>query len=439
VRKSKPFILLLGALLFHAVAQAQQISYSTYLGTAGAQESINDIKVDSAGNAYVAYDVYDDTGPGHIFMASKIGPGGGIGYTTVVGDFHSEATAKAIAVDDSGNAYVTGWAYSYPSGHPRFPTLNALQSAPAGGVDAVVVKLSPQGQVVFSTYLGGSGDDQGRAIALDSAGNIYIAGTTTSNDFPILNPYQALRIPGGASGTDLFITKLDPSGSTILYSTYLGGNDDDTVTSIAVDSSGIYLAGSTKSSSFAGRPNLPGVNWSGYAVKFNAAGNALVYTLVWSDPHQDHIVVKAALHSSGMLYIGERGQLRKLNAPGTAFLFSRSTTASLSSIALDSQGNLYATGRTTSSGGASAFVTKIPVDGGPSVYAVSLNGTIRNLGDASVAGSSAGTAIAVSPAGAVYVGGFSESFNFPTTNGSTRSRWTAASSQDAIFFVVNPD
>src|SRR5262249_34330393 len=155
--------------------------------------SINDIKVDSAGNAYVAYDIYDDAGPGHIFMVSKIGAGGGIGYTTVVGDFHSKATATAIAVDASRNAYVTLWTYSIPKVRPRCPALNGLQPAPAGGADAVVVKLNPQGQVVFSTYLGGSGDDQGRAITLDSSGNIYVAGTTTSNDFPILNPYQALK------------------------------------------------------------------------------------------------------------------------------------------------------------------------------------------------------------------------------------------------------
>src|SRR5262249_34134866 len=124
---------------------------------------------------------------------------------------------------------------------------------------------------------------------------------------------------------------------------------------------------------------------------------------------------------------------------GTAFLFSKSTTATLSSIALDSQGNLYATAQMTSSGAASVFVAKIPANGGQFVYAITLNGTTRNPGDASVAGSSQATAIAVPPAGAAYIGGFSESFNFPTTNGSTRSRWTAASSQDAIFFVVNPD
>src|SRR5262249_12369951 len=111
------------------------VSYSTYIGGPGAQESINDIKVDAAGNAYVTFDDFDDSGPSHDFVISKISPTGGSGYTTVLGDFHSEEGATAVAVDASGNAYVTGWAYSHSSDHPRFPSLNALQPQPAGGVD----------------------------------------------------------------------------------------------------------------------------------------------------------------------------------------------------------------------------------------------------------------------------------------------------------------
>src|SRR5262249_32741163 len=254
------------------------VSYSTYIGGPGAQESVHDIKVDSAGNAYVTYDDYEDTGPSYDFVVSKISPTGGRGYTTVLGHFHSGESATAITLDAAGNAYVTGWAYSYSGDHPRFPSINALQPEPAGGVDAVLVKLDPQGHVVFSTYLGGAGDDYGLGITLDSSGNIYVAGTTSSNDFPIRNPYQALHVPGGTSGSDVFVTKINPSGSAILYSTYLGGDDDDSVASIGVDAVGsIYLAGSTRSSSFAGRAIVHGasplgLSWSGYAVKMNPAG-----------------------------------------------------------------------------------------------------------------------------------------------------------------------
>jgi Beta-propeller repeat len=419
------------------------VTYSTYLGGPGAQESVNDIKVDAAGNAYVTYDDYDDTGPSHDFVVNKISPTGGSGYTTVLGHFHSEESAIAIQVDASGNAYVTGWAYSYPSDHPRFPTFNALQPGPAGGVDAVLVKLDPQGQVVFSTYLGGSGDDYGRDITLDSAGNIYVAGTTSSNDFPIRNPYQALRVPGGASDSDVFVTKINPSGSAILYSTYLGGDDDDSVASIAVDSgAGIYIAGSTRSSSFAGRSIVRGsspfgLNWSGYAVRFDPSGTSLDYSFVWSDVREDHLVKHAALDSAGNLYIAESNFVRKLNASGKAFVYMKNITAGVSSVAVDPQGNAYAVGRTSDPGSNRAYVAKIAPDGSAFAFETSLNGTIRNpLDSDDGAGSTVGTAIAVAPSGALYVGGYSESLNFPTTNGSTRSRTTPASTQDAILFII---
>src|SRR5215470_4100849 len=91
------------------------VSYSTYLGGPGAQESVHDIKVDSGGNAYVTYDDYDDTSASNDFVVSKISPTGGAGYTTMLGHFLSGESATAITVDAAGNAYVTGWAYSYSS------------------------------------------------------------------------------------------------------------------------------------------------------------------------------------------------------------------------------------------------------------------------------------------------------------------------------------
>jgi Beta-propeller repeat len=420
------------------------VSYSTYLGGPGAQESVRDIKVDLAGNAYVTYDDYDDTGPSYDFVVSKISPTGGPGYTTVLGHFHSGESATAITVDASGNAYVTGWAYSYQNDHPRFPSLNALQPEPAGGLDAVLVKLDPQGRIVFSTYLGGAGDDYGQDIALDSLGNIYITGTTSSNDFPIRNPYQALRVPGGTSGTDVFVTKINPAGSAILYSTYLGGDDDDSVASIAVDAGGsIYVSGSTRSSSFAGRSIVHGSsphgkNRSGYAVRFDRSGIVLNYSVVWSDVHEDHAVVHAALDAEGNMYIAEEGSVRKLNASGRAFVYTKDIPAGVSSVAIDSKGNAYATGRKSGPNGNAAYVAKIRSDGNAFVFETSLNGTLRNPSDTE-AGATVGTAIAVGPSGAVYIGGYSESLNFPTTNGSTRSRWSPASTQDAILFIVQPD
>src|SRR4029077_11645538 len=113
-------------------------------------------------------------------------------------------------------------------------------------------------------------------------GNIYITGVTSSDNLPVRNPYQVRRSSAGPSGMDAFVVKLNPSGSVILYSTYLGGDDDETVGSIAVDSDGdIYIVGSSKSSSIAGNSKRPGSNWNGYAVKFNPTGASLAYSLSW--------------------------------------------------------------------------------------------------------------------------------------------------------------
>jgi hypothetical protein len=436
------------------------LSYSTYLGGPGAQESVNDLKVDSAGNAYVAYDDYDDTGPSHDFVVSKISPAGGNGYTIELGTFHSEESASALAVDASGNAYVTGWAYSYPAGHPRFPTVNALQPDAAGGVDAVVVKLNPQGEVVFATYLGGSGDDYGRDITLDGSGNIYVTGTTTSNDFPTRSPYQSQHVSGGNSNTDVFVTKINAAGSVILYSTYFGGNDDDSVAAVAVDGSGsIYLAGSVKSPPSTLRTNLPPASvtcsessspplspcWSGYAVKFNPSGSDLVYAFGWSDPHKNHFVVDAALDGNGNLYIAESGSVRKLNSTGDGLVYSTEIPAGVAAITVDQNGDAYMTGSTIAANlrnpGAPGKVRvfELSPDGKNFAFSVELNGTVLDSEHAGPeAGASAGTAIVVTPSGMVYAGGYSESLDFPTTDHSTRSHLTLASSQDAILFVIQP-
>ena len=112
-------------------------------------------------------------------------PGSALVYSTYLGG--SDMTmASGIAVDSSGNAYVTGLTYS-----TNFPTMNPLQPAKGGGIDAFVTKINPTGSaLVYSTYLGGSADDEGFGIAVDSTGNAYVAGWTSSTDFPTMNPLQ---------------------------------------------------------------------------------------------------------------------------------------------------------------------------------------------------------------------------------------------------------
>src|SRR5439155_688850 len=135
---------------------------------------------------------------------------------------------NGIALDAVGNAYVTGRTDSFD-----FPTANPLQATTRDSEDAFVAKLNAAGSaLVYSTYLGGSGTDLGNGIAVDAAGNAYVTGRTTSSNFPTANPLQG-AIGGG--GLDAFVAKLDPAGSALVYSTYLGGGNSDSGNGIAVD------------------------------------------------------------------------------------------------------------------------------------------------------------------------------------------------------------
>ena len=147
-------------------------------------------------------------------------------------------------MDSSGNAYITGSTSS-----TNFPTVNPIQGSYAGLADVFVTKLNPSGSaLVYSTYLGGSGDDYGDGIAVDSSGSAYITGYTSSTNFPTANPIQGTHAGGYY---DAFVTKLNPAGSALVYSTYLGGSSDDVGWNIAVDSSGsAYITGHTDPPTF---------------------------------------------------------------------------------------------------------------------------------------------------------------------------------------------
>src|SRR5881397_4065978 len=179
-----------------------------------------------------------------------------LAYSTYLGN--GNGNASAIAVDAAGNAYVTGIA------GPNFPTTpGTFQTTPGGGLaDAFVTKLDPTGSaLVYSTYLGGSSTDDGRGIAVDPNCSIncnaYVTGETASRDFPT-TPGAAQTTFGGVGliGFDAFVTKLNPTGSALVYSTYLGGSVDDSGFGIAVDAAGnAYVTGLTTSSDF---PTTPG-------------------------------------------------------------------------------------------------------------------------------------------------------------------------------------
>lgn len=224
--------------------------YSTYLGGSDSEDG-EGIAADLLGNAYVTgYSSSPDFPVVRPMQhassgayVTKFGPGGSkLIYSTFLGGDTGGGTA--IVADLLGNAYVTGAASC------GLPTTSGAFQEICSGVesDAFVAKLNAIGSRFFyCTYLGGNGDEWGQAIAVDSRGNAYVTGKTSSTDFPVVKPIQASN--GG--GYDAFVTNLSATGSTVSFSTYLGGNAEDWGRGIGVDLFGsIYVAGRTQSTNF---------------------------------------------------------------------------------------------------------------------------------------------------------------------------------------------
>jgi hypothetical protein len=345
----------------------------------------------------------------------------------------------AIAVDSSGNAYVTGVTSS-----TDFPTVNAIQPTYHGGVyDAFVTKINASGSaLVYSTYLGGSGLDSGDSIAVDSSGNAYVTGETSSTDFPTVNAIQ----PTNHGSDDAFVTKINADGSALVYSTYLGGSGEDWGPGIAVDSFGTaYVTGYTQSTDFptvnAIQPTNHG-SGDAFVTKINADGSALVYSTYLGGSGNDS-GQSIAVDSSGSAYVigitsstdfptvnaiqpTYHGNIdafvTKINGDGSALVYSTYLGGSGGDqgygIAADSSGNAYVIGLTDSTdfptvnaiqptyhGNIDAFVTKINADGSALVYSTYLGGS----------GYEQGWRIAVNPFGTAYISGQTCSTNFPKT------------------------
>ena len=204
---------------------------------------------------------------------TKLNPHGSRLYTTFLGGGGADE-ARGIAVDVQGYIYLAGSTSSL-----NFPTRGAIQSATGGSGDAFVAKLGPPGTpLVYSTYLGGIANDAASGIAIDSARNAYIIGTTFSTDFPTQSPYQATK---GAQ-QDAFVAKINAAGTALVYSTYLGGNNVDEGNAIAVDAAGnAYVTGSTASTNFPLQSPFRSSNLASvdaFVAKINPAVSALVYS-----------------------------------------------------------------------------------------------------------------------------------------------------------------
>jgi hypothetical protein len=207
-------------------------------------------------------------------------------YSTYIGGTNNEYDTSysvlevaGVVFDSEGNLVITGRTSSND-----YPILNAFQEVKGGGRDVIVSKFSPNGSMLFSTFLGGSGDEWGANIVVDNDDNIIIIGTTTSYNFPTFNSYQSNHLGGHYYNTDIFITKLSADGQSLLFSTYFGGSFDDWGYGIAIDVNNEFvITGSTYSS------NLPTTNAyqsnfgggdgvDAYITKFSSDGQSILFS-----------------------------------------------------------------------------------------------------------------------------------------------------------------
>jgi hypothetical protein len=444
------------------------LSYSTYLGGSGTKDAGMSIAVDAQGNAYVggytnstnfpttagAFSV-PPNGNTDVFVTKINARGTALIYSSVFGGGVWQTAYGHLAVDSAGNVYFTGGTSS-----PDFPTTpGAFQQTLRSSVEnAYVVKLNSDGSLGWSTYLGGSGPtwgDVGYGVQVDASGNVYAAGYTSSSDFPTTP--GAFQPAYRGTVANAYLTKLNSTGSALLYSTYLGGSGDDGVRDFVLDRAGnLFVTGWTNSPDF---PVTPGVFQPTYAGTgrynaFVAKVNTTNWTLVYStylggsglDAGRD-----IAVDASGNAYVtgdtlstdfptknplqaanagGIDAFVTKLNATGSALLYSTYLGGSgddqgWGGIGIDAAGNAYVMGSTTSTdfptrnavqprlpAGLHLYVAKLTSAGSALVYSTYLGGS----DDDAFPNQSFG-GIAVDAAGNVYVTGVTDSRNFPTTSG----------------------
>lgn len=364
-------------------------------------------------------------------------------YSTFLGGSGSDL-GYSIFLDYEGNAFVTGYTTS-----ANFPTTTGAYSQTPDGLDVFITKLNSSGNtLIYSTFLGGENNEFGYSLAVDIAGNVYVTGETGSYDFPTTSGSYD-RWYNGSS--DIFITKLNSTGSALIYSTFLGSLSFEAGNSLAVDMAGnVYVTGGAGDSGFPTTAGSYDRSYNGgddiFITKLNSAGSALVYSTFLGGNDSD-IGYSLALDPQGNVFVTglttsanfpttpgayDRSYdywndafTIKLNSTGSDLIYSTFLGSGESefgrSIAIDSLGNAYVTGSTNSpnfpttagaydqslSGGSDVFITKLNSSGSDLVYSTYMGGISTDISNS----------CAVDSRGNIYITGRTFSNNFPTTEG----------------------
>jgi hypothetical protein len=423
------------------------LAYATYLGGT-ANQTLYSIAADSNGFAYVTgftsstnFPVttgsWNTTFPAGATAAAFVTKlkqdGSGLVYSTFLGGTAAVSIsppvsiARSIAVDASGDAYIAGTTTT-----SDFPTFNPYQSTNRGG-GGFITELDPAGQnLLYSTYLSGTGTDAPSSIAIDANGNAYIAGETTSKDFPVISgtAVQTTNKSTGQFGT-AFLSRIDTSkagASTLLYSTYLGGTGQEAASGVAVDANAnAYVTGTTNSTDFPGpaggspngfQANLKNTNGAAFVARINTGqANALTYSTYLSG------TPSGSSNPDG-------GGAIALGPTGDAYITGVSYTTDFPTVgAIDTASNtplpkiIIARVDTTKSGAASL------------IYSTYFGGTKNSVGG-TTHGSDIGYSIKIDSIGNIYVTGSTTSIDFPVTPSAPQS--SRIGTQNAFMSELNP-
>ena len=450
------------------------VQFTTFIGGSD-DESANSIAVDASGNIYIAgttqssdfrttVGAFQRTGAALAFsdvFVTKLNPTGtSLVYSTFVGGSDLDF-GRRLAIDAAGNAYVTGQTKSsnFPTTGGAFDRSLAIPAncprCAADNYDAFAFKLNATGSaLVYSTYLGGTDIDDAYGIAVDGSGNAYIVGETASADYPTTAGAFSRTYHGN---NDIFLSKLNATGSALVYSTFLGGTLVDNGERVAVDASGnAYVLGFSSSADYPTTPGAFDTTANGafdvVLTKVNPAGSALVYSTYLGGQGFDS-VGGLAVDAAGNVYIsggtssvdfpttpgafdtlpdGNDAFLTKLNATGSALVYStvisgKTGGGGASAVAVDAAGNAWITGTTsdtdfpvtvgaadlTFNGVSDVFISEISADGSTLLYSTYLGGSQSDNG----------IDITVDSAGNVYVAGKTTSMDFPVTTGAVDTQF----------------